>query len=80
MHPNPLGQGVLDLHWNHASKDTMSELLKLSKEDHVQKHRADYDAYYQALIFIELLKRMESYPKSQMIGMGYRNKLLHFDG
>ena len=36
-----LGQGVLDLHWNNASKDTMSELLKLPTEDHVAKHRAD---------------------------------------
>ena len=57
-----LGQGVLDLHWNNASKDTMSEILKLPTEDHVQKHRADYDAYYQALLLIELLKRMESLP------------------
>ncbi len=57
-----LGQGVLGLHWLDASKGTMQELLSLPPENARKKHRADYDAYYQALLLIELLKRIEAKP------------------
>lgn len=66
--PNPFGykglctkalsMGVLGLHWLDTSKEVLSERLGLPAEDRRQKHRADYDARYQAEILIRLLERM----------------------
>lgn len=63
--PNPFGYkalctkslsaGALHLHWLDSNKETLSERLMLTAEDHSQKHRADYDAMYQADILIGLL-------------------------
>jgi len=65
--PNPFGYkalctkalsaGVLDLHWLDTNKELLSELLDLPAEDMGQKHRADYDAAYQARILLALLAR-----------------------
>ena len=70
--PNPFGykaldtkalaMGVLDLHWLDSSKETIQPLLNLPPEDKSKKHRADYDARYQAQILIGLLNRMETEP------------------
>ena len=70
--PNPFGykaldtkalaMGVLDLHWLDSSKETIQPILNLPSEDQNQKHRADYDAHYQAQILIGLLNRMETQP------------------
>lgn len=63
--PNPFGYkalctkalsaGVLDLHWLDTNKEILSERLGLPAEDMGQKHRADYDAAYQARILLALL-------------------------
>lgn len=53
-----LAQGVLGLHWFDTHKEKLSELLALPAEDKKQKHRADYDARYQAGILLALLARM----------------------
>ena len=44
-------------HWLDTGKETLSTLLELPDEDMGQKHRADYDAWYQALILKALLER-----------------------
>ena len=54
--------GVLNLNWIETSKETMQEILGLPKEDKNLKHRADYDAEYQALLLIALLNRIEATP------------------
>lgn len=64
--PNPFGYkalctkslsaGVLDIHWLDTHKEMLSERLGLPAEDMEQKHRADYDAAYQALILKGLLE------------------------
>lgn len=64
--PNPFGYkalctkalsaGVLDLHWLDTGKEVLSERLGLPAEDKSQKHRADYDAAYQAEILVALLR------------------------
>lgn len=64
--PNPFGYkafdtkafsaGVLGLHWLDTNKETLSERLALPAEDLGQKHRADYDAAYQAQILVALLE------------------------
>ncbi len=46
--------GVLDLHWLDSGKPVLAERLGLPSEDQGLKHRADYDAQYQA----EILKRL----------------------
>jgi len=51
-----LAAGVLNLHWLDTNKDVLSERLGLPPEDMSQKHRADYDAAYQALILKGLLE------------------------
>jgi DNA polymerase III alpha subunit (gram-positive type) len=66
--PNPFGYkaldtkalsaGVLGLHWFDTDKGTLSRLLQLPPEDRTQKHRADYDAEYQARILLALLARI----------------------
>ena len=63
--PNPFGYkaldtkalatGVLDLHWLDSGKEMLAERLALPPEDLSQKHRADYDARYQAEILRALL-------------------------
>jgi DNA polymerase III epsilon subunit-like protein len=51
-----LAAGVLNLHWLDTNKEVLSERLGLPAEDMGQKHRADYDAAYQALILKGLLE------------------------
>lgn len=53
-----LSMGVLGLHWLDTSKEVLAQRLNLPAEDMGQKHRADYDARYQALILKALLERM----------------------
>ena len=64
--PNPFGYKALDtkalatgrlnLHWFDSSKEVLQERLGLEPEDMGQKHRADYDALYQAKLLIKLLE------------------------
>jgi DNA polymerase III alpha subunit (gram-positive type) len=64
--PNPFGYkaldtkalatGKLDIHWFDSNKEVLAERLSLPAEDMGQKHRADYDAMYQADILIKLLE------------------------
>jgi len=64
--PNPFGYKALDtkalatgrlnLHWFDSSKEVLQERLGLPVEDTTLKHRADYDARYQALLLIKLLE------------------------
>lgn len=66
--PNPFGYkaldtkalsaGVLGLHWFDTDKGTLSRLMGLPAEDKGLKHRADYDAEYQARILQALLERI----------------------
>lgn len=51
-----LAAGVLGLHWLDTGKDTLSGRLGMPEEDTTQKHRADYDARYQADLLIRLLE------------------------
>ncbi len=53
-----LAMGVLGVHWLDSSKEVIQSSLPLPSEDLSQKHRADYDARYQAQILIALLDRM----------------------
>jgi DNA polymerase III epsilon subunit-like protein len=63
--PNPFGYkalctkamatGVLGVHWLDSNKTVLAERLPISEEDLTQKHRADYDALYQAEILVALL-------------------------
>jgi len=65
--PNPFGykgidskslaMGRLGISWNDTSKETLEKLLQLPSQDPAQIHRADYDAWYQALILKQLLDR-----------------------
>lgn len=67
--PNPFGYkafctkslaaGVLGLHWLDTNKERLAVLLSLDPEDTSRKHRADYDAAYQARILIALLDKIE---------------------
>ena len=67
--PNPFGykgmctksvaMGALDLHWLDTNKDILSQRLGIEDEDMGQKHRADYDARYQARILVGLLEVIE---------------------
>ena len=64
--PNPFGYkalctkamatGTLGVHWLDSSKETLAQRLPIRAEDKSQKHRADYDADYQADILIALLE------------------------
>lgn len=64
--PNPFGYkalctkslatGKLGVHWFDSSKEVLEERLHLPKEDSTLKHRADYDAQYQAIILVKLLE------------------------
>lgn len=65
--PNPFGYKALDskslamgrlgIGWSETNKERLEELLYLPPQDKSQTHRADYDAYYQALILCALLNR-----------------------
>ena len=55
-----LATGALGLHWLDSNKETLTERLGVSGEDMSQKHRADYDAEYQAEILIALLQLADS--------------------
>ena len=50
-----LATGVLGVHWFDANKEFLQEELRLPAQDLEQVHRADYDAWYQALILARLL-------------------------
>jgi len=50
-----MATGVLGVHWLDSNKEVLAERLPISKEDLTQKHRADYDAIYQAEILVALL-------------------------
>jgi len=64
--PNPFGykgidskslaMGRLGLPWTKTSKENLQRLLALEPQDPAQVHRADYDAWYQALILKALLE------------------------
>mgnify|MGYP003334347325 CR=1 FL=1 len=64
--PNPFGYKALDtkalatgklgIHWFDSSKEVLEERLGLPKEDMGLKHRADYDALYQAQLLVKLLE------------------------
>ena len=53
-----LATGVLKVHWLDSSKEVIQSALSLPPEDLSLKHRADYDARYQAKILIGLLEKM----------------------
>ncbi len=65
--PNPFGYKALDtkalaagrlhLHWFDTGKENLDTILGIPPEDLTLKHRADYDAMYQAQILIRLLER-----------------------
>jgi hypothetical protein len=65
--PNPFGykgidtkslaMGRLNISWNDTSKENLERVLELPPQDPAQIHRADYDAWYQALILKALLER-----------------------
>ena len=77
--PNPFGykaldskalaMGVLGIHWLDTNKETLQELLGLPPQDEAQVHRADYDAWYQAHILAELLRRQPP-PATEGAGAG----------
>jgi DNA polymerase III epsilon subunit-like protein len=52
-----LAMGRLGVGWNDTSKENLERLLELPAQDPAQIHRADYDAWYQALILKSLLER-----------------------
>lgn len=52
-----LAMGRLRIGWKDTSKENLERLLSLPPQDPVQIHRADYDAWYQALILKALLER-----------------------
>ena len=64
--PNPFGykgidsktlaMGRLGVPWTKTSKEQLQKQLGLPKQDPAQVHRADYDAWYQALILKKLLE------------------------
>ena len=53
-----MATGALDLHWLDSNKEELAARLPIRPEDHSQKHRADYDAAYQAEILVALLDHM----------------------
>jgi DNA polymerase III epsilon subunit-like protein len=50
-----LAMGRLRISWNDTSKERLEKALGLPAQDPAQIHRADYDAWYQALILKTLL-------------------------
>jgi len=55
-----LASGVLGLHWFDSDKEHLAEELTLPEVESHKVHRADYDAWYQAHILVQLLKRGRS--------------------
>jgi DNA polymerase III epsilon subunit-like protein len=63
--PNPFGYKAIDskslamgrlrIGWNETSKESLARRLALPAQDAARTHRADYDAWYQALILQALL-------------------------
>jgi ribonuclease T len=53
-----LACGVLGLHWFDSNKEELAARLPLPPVVEEAVHRADYDAFYQAHILVELLRRM----------------------
>lgn len=51
-----LATGKLGIHWFDSSKEVLEKRLGLEPEDMTLKHRADYDAVYQAKLLIKLLE------------------------
>ncbi len=51
-----LAMGRLGIAWNDTSKEVLERLLSLPPQDPARIHRADYDAWYQALILKALLE------------------------
>lgn len=68
--PNPFGykaldtkalaMGILGVHWLDSNKELLQQELDLPPQDREQTHRADYDAWYQALILARLFERRPS--------------------
>ncbi|NIM02147.1 MAG: hypothetical protein GTN89_15490, partial [Acidobacteria bacterium] len=52
-----LAMGRLGLPWTKTSKENLQQLLSLPEQDPARIHRADYDAWYQALILKALLEK-----------------------
>ena len=52
-----LAMGLFGLAWRDTSKEVLPDLLGIAPEDTGQKHRADYDARYQAEILRGLLRK-----------------------
>ena len=50
-----LAMGRLQISWHQTHKDYLKKALDLPAQDPAQVHRADYDAWYQALILQRLL-------------------------
>ena len=50
-----LAMGRLRISWKDTSKETLERRLNLPPQDPAQIHRADYDAWYQALLLKTLL-------------------------
>jgi len=61
-----LAMGRLGVPWTKTSKENLQKILGLPDQDPAQIHRADYDAWYQALILEALLVRkpVETSPAS----------------
>ena len=56
-----LAMGRLRVGWKDTSKERLERLLSLAPQDPAQIHRADYDAWYQALILKSLLDLPEGF-------------------
>ncbi len=55
-----LAMGKLGIGWNETSKERLEAMLALPAQETDRVHRADYDAWYQALILQALLDRSGS--------------------
>lgn len=55
-----LAMGVLGVHWLDANKEVLEVELGLPEPESERVHRADYDAWYQALILRALLARQRN--------------------
>ncbi len=55
-----LAMGRLVIPWRATSKEKLAKLLELPAQDPARLHRADYDAWYQALILQALLDHRPS--------------------
>ncbi len=53
-----LSMGILGLHWFDSNKEELDKRLQLPPVARDRVHRADYDAWYQAHILVQLLQRM----------------------